>query len=294
MDLTDLDLAVAVADTGSITHGATRAHLSLPAASARIRGLEQTLGAGLFERHRRGVTPTSAGALLVRHARPILRDVERMRLELTEHGGGHGQTIRVAANIGAIAGLLIPVTTIFLAGHGDVRIDIEQRPGHEVARAVAERRADLGLLSDSVDLGGLEALVLRADPLVLLTAPDDPLARRTKVAYAEVLERPFVGLSDIGSFPIDQRPSFRAKLPSVEAVCDAVARRVGLAILPRYAVSDWITSGRLIAVELDERWARRDLVLCVAAEDEPSAAAKEFYEVLVASARGSEPPCFPL
>jgi DNA-binding transcriptional LysR family regulator len=289
MDLIDLDLIVAVADAGSITGGAQKAHLSLPSSSARIRDVERTLGTSLFERHRRGVIPTASGTLLVRHARPILRDLERLRLELAEHGEGHGQTIRVAANVAASAGLLPAVTTPFLARHGDVRLDVDERPGHEVVRAVAERRADLGIAADSVDLGGLEAQVLRPDPLVLLAAPDDPLAASGTVAYADLLERPFVGLGDIGSFPLDERPSFRAKLANVDAVCDAVAAGIGVAILPRHAAAAWIAPDRVVAIELDEPWARRNLVLCFTTADELSAAAQEFREALAAATHGLPP-----
>lgn len=284
MDLTDLNLIVAVADAESITHGAEKAHLSLPSASARIRDLERTLGNHLFERHRRGVTPTSAGELLVRHARSILRDVERMRFELAEYGNGFQQTIRIAANISATTGLLAPVTTTFLAEHDNVRVDVEQRPGHEIVHAVAERRADLGITSDSIDLGGLEAEVLRSDPLVLLTAADTPFAGRTTVTYSEVVSHPFVGITGKGSFPIDRIPPFRAKLPTVEAVCEAVANGIGHAILPRHAVSPWLTSGRLVAIDLDERWAQRHLVLCFTTADELSAAAKAFRASLTSTA----------
>jgi DNA-binding transcriptional LysR family regulator len=283
MDLTDLELVVAVADAGSITHGATRAHLSLPSASARLRHLEATLGARLFERHRRGAAPTSAGALLVRHARPLLRDVERMRLELAEHGGGVAQTIRLAANVSATAGILAPALAGFLAEHHDVRIDVEQLPGAEVAGAVAERRADLGLLSDAVDLGGLTTQVLRPDPLVLLTAPGDPLAGRASVRFADVVGRSFVGLADVGSFPIDDRPVFRARLANIEAVCEAVGHGVGVAILPRHTVSGPIAGNSVIAIEIDERWARRDLLLCHA-EGELSAAATELRAALMDAA----------
>ena len=54
-DLVDLQLFIAVADSGSITHGAHRAHLALASASARIKGLEAALGVTLVKRRRRGI-----------------------------------------------------------------------------------------------------------------------------------------------------------------------------------------------------------------------------------------------
>src|ERR1700721_4754793 len=74
-DLVDLQLFVAVADTGSITHGAARASLALASASARIKGLEADLGVALIRRRRRGVELTAAGASLRDHARTIMHQV---------------------------------------------------------------------------------------------------------------------------------------------------------------------------------------------------------------------------
>ena len=62
-DLVDLQLFIAVADSGSITHGAMRAHLALASASARIKGLETDLGVALLKRRRRGIELTAATAL---------------------------------------------------------------------------------------------------------------------------------------------------------------------------------------------------------------------------------------
>ena len=63
-DLIDLRLYLHVLDTGNITAGAARSHLSLAAASARIRAMEAALGVECLERGRRGVTPTPAGKAL--------------------------------------------------------------------------------------------------------------------------------------------------------------------------------------------------------------------------------------
>jgi len=75
-DLVDLQLFIAVADSGSITHGALRAHLALASASARIKGLEAALGVTLVKRRRRGIDLTAAGENLRDHARLIMHDVE--------------------------------------------------------------------------------------------------------------------------------------------------------------------------------------------------------------------------
>lgn len=280
MDLIDLDLVVAVADTGTITHGAARAHLSLPSASARVRGLERALGAALFDRGRRGVSPTPTGTLLLRHARAIGQAVERMRVELAEHADGYGATVRVLANTAATASLLVPAVTAFVAEHAEVRVDLEERPGQRIVADIAERRAELGIVADSVDLGGLETRTLRADPLVVVAGPNDTLARRTSVSYSEILDRTFVGLSTTGAFSLGSRPSYRVRLPSIDAVCHAVGAGVGIAILPHHCLRDRIANGSITTIDLDDRWAHRNLVVCFTADDELSTTARALRDFL--------------
>ena len=60
-DLVDLRLLVRVADANSLTRGAEASHLSLPAASTRIKNLEESVGTRLFWRNSQGVTLTPAG-----------------------------------------------------------------------------------------------------------------------------------------------------------------------------------------------------------------------------------------
>ncbi|MFI5622506.1 LysR family transcriptional regulator [Nocardioides sp. NPDC051685] len=292
MDLLDLELVVAVADCGSITHGAERVPLSLPSASARIRGMERALGVSLFDRDRRGVSPTPAGVLLVRHARRIRRAVHEMRDELAELADGQGGTVRLLANTAAADSLTGPLGA-FLAANPRVRVDIEERPSHRIVAAVAERRAELGIVADSVDLGELKTLALRVDPLVVTTSPGDPLVGRSAVSYADVLDHPFVGLShgsalqehlEGHALPLGSRPTYLARLPTIDAVCQVVAAGVGIAILPRRSIERWIAEGALEATELDDRWARRNLVLCYNADHELSATARALRDHLASTA----------
>jgi len=300
MDLIDLELVVGVADAGSITHGAARTHLALPSASARIRALEHAVGATLFDRDRRGVTPTPGGMLLLRHARTICRAVERLRIELAEYAEGHGATVRVLANTAATASVLPPAVTSFLAAHPTARIDLDERPSHRIVAAVAERRAELGIVADTVDLGKLETRTLRADPLVVLTAAHDPLTSRASVSYAEVLHRPFVGLSHASALqehleghalPLGSQPTYRVRLPGIDAVCHTVAAGIGIAILPRHTVNTWITGGSLTAIPLDEPWAnRRNLAVCFTSESELSSTARALRDHLTTSESWAELP----
>ena len=282
MDLIDLDLVVAVADAGSITHGATAAHLSLASASTRIRGLERAFGVEVFRRDRRGVTVTRAGAVLVRHAREIRQALHRMQTELAEHADGRLAAVRVVANTAAVTSEFTPAVTAFVTAHPSARVDLCERPGRDVVAAVTEGHADLGIVADSVELGGLEVHPLRPDPLVVLTRPTDPLASREAVSYAELADRTFVALNDAAGFPLVTRPTYRLRLPTIDAVCHAVAAGAGTAILPRDSVAAYRAAGIVSATALTDWWAARQLVVCHSPEDELSATARALRDHLSA------------
>src|SRR3954471_15811921 len=100
-DLTDLRLFCEVVEGGSITAGAERSALALAAASTRIRGMEQSLGAELLTRSRQGVTPTPAGLTLLKHARAMLAQGALLQDDLGAYAGGASGEVRLLANTNA-------------------------------------------------------------------------------------------------------------------------------------------------------------------------------------------------
>src|SRR2546427_1796806 len=193
-DLTDLSLFRHVVEAGSITGGATRAHLALAAASTRIRNMEEALGAALLVRGRQGVTPTQAGRTLLQHARAILRQAERLQEDLGAYAGGIAGQIRVLSNTNALTEFLPEALSSFLSGHPHVSVDLEERLSDEIVGLIAEGLGDVGIVAATVEAGKLETFPFRRDRFVLVVARDHPLAKRAKIAFARVLDHDFGGL----------------------------------------------------------------------------------------------------
>src|ERR1700758_1060468 len=150
-DLVDLRLFLFVAEAANITQGAARAGMALAAASERLRLMEQSLGALLLERHRRGVRATPAGAALVHHAQLISHQLERMRGELSEYADGFRGRVRLLANTTATAEFLPAALAAFLLTHPQIDIDLEERSSRDIVRAVAGNLAEIGIVGDEVN-----------------------------------------------------------------------------------------------------------------------------------------------
>src|SRR5690625_6212626 len=80
-DFVDLRLFVYIAEENSLTRGAQRIHISLPAASMRIKKLEESIGIPLFERTATGINLLPAGEACLHHAQQVLAQVELLRSE---------------------------------------------------------------------------------------------------------------------------------------------------------------------------------------------------------------------
>lgn len=288
-DLTDLRLFLLTAEAGSITAGAERAHLTLASASARIRGMEDTLGVPLLTRNRRGVETTAAGRTLVHHARVVLQQMDRMRGELGEYARGLKGYVRLLSNTAAMTEFLPETLSAFLAAHPEVDVDLEELVSHEIVEAIAQGRADIGIVNDAVDLSGLETFPFRHDRLVLVTARDHPLAERRELAFVETLQEDFVGLTGDNALQAylaghaaraGHRLKYRVRLRSFDAVCRMVERNVGVGVIPERAAIRLQRSMGIRRVRLTDPWATRLLRICVRHFDDLPVFARQLIEHL--------------
>jgi DNA-binding transcriptional LysR family regulator len=291
-DLADLSLFRDVVEAGSITHGAARAHLALAAASTRIRQMEEAVGAPLLLRGRQGVALTQAGRTLLQHARTILRQAERLREDLGAYAGGLGGQIRVLSNTNALTEFLPEALSSFLTAHPNMSVDLEERLSDEIVGLIAEGVADLGIVAGTVDAGALETYPFRRDRFVLVVARDHPLAKRSKVGFAQVLDQDFVGLdraSALQRFLADKaarigRPiRLRVQLRSFDAVCRLVECNVGVGIVPETTARRTSRNMAIATVALTDAWAVRDLTICVRAIQELPPYARQLVEHLRAA-----------
>jgi len=267
-DLTDLRVFLSVVECGSLTGGARAMHLALASVSERIAGMEEALGAPLLERNRRGVRATAAGDALVRHARTILGQVEQMRGELRTYATGLKGRIRLLSNTAAMADFLPPQLCRFLAAHPDLAIDLEERPSLEIVQALADRRADLGMVADVTDLGSLQTHLVASDQLFVIAGRAHRLARQEEVVFADILAEPIVGIKDTAlethlaerAARLGRQLDYRIQLRNPDHVGMHVAAGIGISILSG-ALARTLRHD-LAILPLAEAWAARRLYLC--------------------------------
>ena len=294
-DLTDLRLFVYAAEEGSLTRAAARQHLSLAAASARIKALEEQAGLPLLYREARGVRLAPPGEAFLHHARGVLRQAEQLRRDLHEYGGGLRGHVRVFANTTAVTDFLPEVLPGFLARNPKVNVDLQEKPNAEIARGVQGGGADIGIVAGSVDTLGLRSIHFSTDRLVLVTARTHRFARRKRIAFADTLAEDMVGMhhgSTLQSFlerqadHLGRAMRLRIQLGSFDAMCRMVAGGVGVAIVPESAARRNVEAMKLAQIELADEWRVRERYVLVRDGEPLPAYAQSLIDALLAHYAG--------
>ncbi len=279
-DLVSVRLAVACAQTGSLTAAARASHLALAAASRRIRELESALGQPLFERHSRGLLPTAAGRVFVKHGLTLLQTMEQLGSELTDLQRGIARHIRLCASSAAISQFLPPLLARYGQLHPQVHIDLEEQVSEAVVSTLREGRADVAVFVEGPDTSGLDTRLFRTDELVLVLPAGHRLAGKTPLAFTDALDEEWISLT-AGAAMLQQqqqaalavnRPlKLRMQVRSFDAVCHMVASGLGVAMLPKGASLPIIRSMKLGWRPVSDPWAQRRLLAAtVAGQSDPA------------------------
>ena len=270
MDLTSLQLFVAVCELGSIGKAAEREFIAASAISKRLADLEATLGTPLLYRHTRGVDLTPAGESLLHHARSVLYSLEKMQGELSEYVDGVRGHVRVHASISAIVQFLPEDLGAFIRAHEQVKIDLEEHLSTEVVRAVQEGAADLGICNVGVGTGELQTLPYREDQLVLIVPSGHPLAHAGAIDFVQSLDWDHVGLHATSSIYLAMREAaaaagrsirLRIHVTGLDAMCRMIHNGLGVGVMPRRAFELMHGVGDLACVTLQDDWAQRRIQL---------------------------------
>jgi DNA-binding transcriptional LysR family regulator len=288
-DLVDLALFIAVADSGSITQGASRVHLALASASARIKGLEAALGAALLKRRRRGIELTQAGESLLGHARIIIHNIDEMRGDLVAYASGARASVHLLANTSGLSEHLPKALAVFLREHPDINLDVEERESADIAAAIASGAADLGFAAEHALPDHFERFSFGEDRLVLVVPRRSDFAGRRQIDFREVTDRDFVGLTNTTALQVHiakhaarlgVRLRVRARLRDFDAICQMVAACVGMAVVPEAAAKRCARSMPISIVRIRDAWANRKLVICARSFKMLSRPAKQLVEHL--------------
>jgi DNA-binding transcriptional LysR family regulator len=275
-DLFDLRLFINVAELLSLTKGAERSAISLPAASARIKQLEEAAGSRLLSRTSHGVELTPAGRALLAHARRVTQQVDHMASDMAEFADRGQARVRLMATTIAMAGALPARIGTFVNEFPQAIVDVTERPSTDIVAALREGRADIGVLNESALAdGGFEQYPFGREQLVMAVPRGHRFAGRASLPFEETLEERQIALllgSSLGSVLTEiaaaagRERAFGTRVSSFESLCRLVALGIGIGVLPESTVKSYRGFIDVDYVPLADPWA--SIVVKLAARDD--------------------------
>jgi len=292
MDLSQLEVFLAVAREGRFSRAAEKLYRTQSAVSQSIRKLEGEIGEPLFDRSSRDGLLTDAGRVLQEYAERLLNlrnDAQEALVELREL---HKGKLAIAANE-FTALYLLPVLAEFRRLHPMIKVTVQRALGSHIPDDVLRHNSELGVLTYDPQEPQLHSVVVYLDELIFVVPPSHPLAGERQVSIRQLGAESFV--AHIVSSPYREKviQTFKRhktplhmdiELPTLQAIKRFVAMGNGVALLPEISVENELARGELVRIPVRELRLHRKLRLVYRKSASLSHAARAFLKVAEAIA----------
>ncbi len=237
-------LFLALAETGSVSAAAKALHVTQPTASMQLKEISRAVGLPVYEVVGKRLHLTEAGQALAVTARQVAQTWEAFEQEVDGLKGLSRGKLRLA--VVSTAKYFMPrLIGAFCRKHPEIDVSLEILNRDGVVQRLAENRDDLYIMSMPPAHMDLADEVFMPNPIVVIAATTDPLARRDRLTLKDLAACRFI-LRERGSgtrMAVDQhfrrarfKPDIRLELGSNESVKESVAGGLGIGVVSRHAL----------------------------------------------------------
>jgi len=290
--LRQLKVFESVARHLSFSRAAEELHLTQPAVSMQVKQLEEQAGLPLTEMIGKKVFLTEAGEEVARHARRIAQQLREAEEALDALKGVRGGTLSIG--VISTAKYFAPrLLAEFQRRHPGIELQLGVYNRETVVRKLADNEIDLAIMGQPPQEFTTIAEAFADHPLVIIAAPEHPLATRKQINPALLNEETFV-IREPGSgtraameryfADVGVVPKHRMELISNETLKQAVMAGLGLAFISAHTVSLECEVGRIIILPVTGTPIVRRWFVVHRAEKELLPVAETFRDFLIAEA----------
>jgi DNA-binding transcriptional LysR family regulator len=250
-----LRLFTTVVRTGSFSRAAEALHISQPAISKGVRDFELQVGCRLLDRTPRGVRPTREGTALVRHAETLFAAERAAEDELLSLRNLDSGSLRIGASTTIATYMISDYLGTFHRNYPGIDLHLVIANTRDIADLMLAHDIEVALVEGPVEDDELESHAWRTDVMSLIVDP------RHRFAAAErgisgpalcdevlIVREPGSGSREVVAQALAAEgiePSRTLEIGSTEAIKQAVAAGLGVAIVSSATISDQVTLGRL-------------------------------------------------
>lgn len=245
-DFNLLPVVVAVADAGSISGAARKLGWPKSSVSRSVAAMESALEVQLFHRTTRQVTPTTAGTAFLEKARPLVASFQALTAGMPEQDVEPSGELKLTMPVDIAQTLLVEIAAQFALRYPRVQLDVRPTDrvvdlvgeGFDAALRIATRLKDSTLVARKV--GQLE--------MALYASPNYVARRGTPRSPEEAAGHDWVVVRPLKFPTAFGKPAARLFTDDLMFAHGAVARGVGLGVLPSFLVGPDVLAGRLTRV----------------------------------------------
>jgi DNA-binding transcriptional LysR family regulator len=212
LKLRQLEILLAVADTGSMAKAAARLAVTQPAISRAIADAEHTLGVPLFDRSTQGVNPTQYGHALLKRGVAAFDEIDQGVKDIEFLADPTSGELRIGTPAGLSEGIVLAVIKKLSQQYPRAVFHVAIAADSALLDQLRERKFEIGFerLSGLVGPEDIAAEVLYEEPLIVVVGVDNPWLRRRKINLAELLNEPWTWPLPGSSYDSLVRQAFRA------------------------------------------------------------------------------------
>ena len=279
-----------VARLGSIRQAALILNVAPSSISRIVKQLEDELGTPLFERVRQRLKLTSAGQLMLYHARLSTAELNRASSKINELHGLHRGTVSLAIIESGARGLMPRVLAQFWAEHPDINVNVKVIGSRQACEAVAEGDCDLAVAFDVDVPRNVRKIATASLPLGVLALPGSRFARKKEIKLFDLSGERVILADNSLMLGISVEEAFsrslieltqRSHTNSIGLMVDMARLNLGTVLQTRVGIEREISEKRLVFVPLrDPKISPRRLMLLARSEKEMSDAASAFGALL--------------
>jgi DNA-binding transcriptional LysR family regulator len=185
-----LEVLLKLAQTGSISETARLTFTAQPALSKWLKELEDGIGAPLFARHARGLTPTEHGQMLIHHAQRVIAEMKRAHESLESISHGHAVRMTIGASPASAPNLVPAAILQFLSKYPKASIELQEDTMHHLLERLEQGELDvvIGRLDNYIPRPSLRHEVLYKEAMRVICRPGHPLTQRSDLSWNQLAE----------------------------------------------------------------------------------------------------------
>jgi len=288
IERTHLKILNAVDQQGSLTAAAETLHLTQSALSHTMRKLEAQIGTPLWLKEGRNLQLTQAGHYLLKEAKRLLPQLERLDESLLQYAQGEKGSLRIGMECHPCYQWLLKVVQPFLADWPSVDVDVKQKFQFGGMAALFNHDIDILVTPDPIEKDGIRFSPVFDYEQVLVVHEDHPFSQRSyvdakdlsnQILYTYPVEAARLDIFQQFLFPAKCSPKRHKVVEATEMMLQMVAANRGVATLPKWLVEEYQTNLPISAVQLGEHGIQKQIHLGIRSNEEPNAFTQAFFEL---------------